>query len=274
MARSGLLISMLEKLSLFCLIGLIALVLLMWKMDGSVLEERSSFKMLELSFFCKLDWGSYIICIAETVSKKIGNLIHSMKFSLQRLLWVSINLPYCLEWHTSCLGWYSWLLLGNIREATKTQICRTVGPPFVAILETLDHCWNVVSCRYYYVRCLSELSELVPLPDSCWSCTCYSDIAVTIHISSKYVYVKNLLPHPAKIRNCLSMECFPLTYDLNGFKSRIKRNFLSVGSIVYLYVLSFICLNSVLIFSSSSSVVVTSCPVLAVQPCMEWIPIK
>ena len=34
------------------------------KMDGSVLEEKSSFKMLGLTFPSKLDWGSYIISIA------------------------------------------------------------------------------------------------------------------------------------------------------------------------------------------------------------------
>ena len=50
------------------------------KMDGSVLEEKSSFKMLGLTFSSKLDWGSYIISIAKTASKKIGALILSMKF--------------------------------------------------------------------------------------------------------------------------------------------------------------------------------------------------
>ena len=50
------------------------------KMDGSVLEEKSSFKMLGLTFPSKLDWGSYITSIAETASKKIGVLIRSMKF--------------------------------------------------------------------------------------------------------------------------------------------------------------------------------------------------
>ena len=40
------------------------------KMNGSVLEEKSSFKMLGLTFSSKLDWGS----------KKIGALIRSMKF--------------------------------------------------------------------------------------------------------------------------------------------------------------------------------------------------
>ena len=42
------------------------------KMDGSVLEEKSSFKMLGLTFFSKLDWDSYIISITKTASKKIG----------------------------------------------------------------------------------------------------------------------------------------------------------------------------------------------------------
>ena len=50
------------------------------KMDRSVLEENSSFKMLGLTFSSKLDWGSYIISIAKTVSKKIGALICPVKF--------------------------------------------------------------------------------------------------------------------------------------------------------------------------------------------------
>ena len=45
------------------------------KMDGSVLEEKLSFKMLRLTFSSKLDWGSYIISIAKTASKKIGTLV-------------------------------------------------------------------------------------------------------------------------------------------------------------------------------------------------------
>ena len=50
------------------------------KMDGSVLEEKSSFKMLGLTFSSKLDWVSYIISIAKTASKKIGAFIRSLKF--------------------------------------------------------------------------------------------------------------------------------------------------------------------------------------------------
>ena len=51
------------------------------KMDRYVLEKKSFFKdALGLYFSFKLKWGSYSISIIKTASKKIGTLIHSMKF--------------------------------------------------------------------------------------------------------------------------------------------------------------------------------------------------
>ena len=50
------------------------------KMDGSILEQKPSFKMLGLTISSKSNWGSYIISITKTASKKIGALICSMKF--------------------------------------------------------------------------------------------------------------------------------------------------------------------------------------------------
>ena len=41
------------------------------KTDGSVLEEKSSFKMVSLTFSSKLNLGPYIISIAKTAFKKI-----------------------------------------------------------------------------------------------------------------------------------------------------------------------------------------------------------
>ena len=40
----------------------------------------SCFKMLGLTVSSKLGWGSYIIFVAKTKSKKIGALIRFMKF--------------------------------------------------------------------------------------------------------------------------------------------------------------------------------------------------
>ena len=66
------------------------------KMDGSVLGEKSSFRMLELTSSW-LDWDSYIIYIAKTASKKIGALIRSMKFLFPEValyLHISTIRPY------------------------------------------------------------------------------------------------------------------------------------------------------------------------------------
>ena len=68
-------------------------------MDGSVLEVKLSFKMLGLTS-SKLDWGSYIVSIAKTASKKIGTLIRSIKFLSPEFALISINLPYAHVWTT------------------------------------------------------------------------------------------------------------------------------------------------------------------------------
>ena len=67
-------------------------------MGGSVLEEKSSFKMLGLTFSSKLDWGSYIISIAKTTSKKIGTLIRSLKFFAPEVaLYLKSTIWPCIE---------------------------------------------------------------------------------------------------------------------------------------------------------------------------------
>ena len=40
-------------------------------MDEAVLDEKSSFKKLELSFFSKLDWVPYMVLVAKTATKNI-----------------------------------------------------------------------------------------------------------------------------------------------------------------------------------------------------------
>ena len=141
------------------------------KMNGFVLEEKSSFKMLELTFSAKFDWGSYIISIAKTASKKIGALMHSMKFlspEVALYLYKSTIRP-CMEY--CCHVWPGdpsccWELLDKLQK----RICRTVSPSLDASLEPLAHHRNVASlslfCRYYFGRCSAELAQLVPLPFS------------------------------------------------------------------------------------------------------------
>ena len=130
------------------------------KMDGSVLEEKTSFKMLGLTFSSKLDWGSYIVSVAKTSSKKIGALIRSMKFlspEVALYLYKSTMRPcmeYCCHVWASALSCYLELL-----DKLQKRICRTVGPSLAASLEPLAQRRNVASLslfyRYYFGRCSS-----------------------------------------------------------------------------------------------------------------------
>ena len=192
-----------------------------------------------LTFSSKLDWGSYIVSIAKTVSKKIGALIRSMKFlspEVALYLYKSTIRPcmeYCCHVWAGAPSCYLELL-----DKLQKRICRTVGPSLAASLEPLAHRRNVASLslfyRYYFGRCSSELAQLVPLPYSRGRSTRYSDrlhdFSVTIPRCYKDVYVNSFFPRTARLWNSLPIECFPLTYDLSGFKSRINRYLLTVGS--------------------------------------------
>ena len=86
------------------------------KIDGPVLEEKSSFKMLAWTFLSKLDWGSYSISLAKTVSSKIVALICSTKFlspDVALYIYKSIIRP-CMEYY--CHIW------AGFQVSTKTDI--------------------------------------------------------------------------------------------------------------------------------------------------------
>ena len=109
-------------------------------MHGSVLEGKSSFKILGLNFSSKFDWGSYIIPVAKTASKKIGALICSMKFlspDVALYLYKSTIRPcmenYCHVW-TGAPSCYLDLL-----DKLQKRICRIVGPSLADSPEPLTH---------------------------------------------------------------------------------------------------------------------------------------
>ena len=165
------------------------------KVDGSFLEEKSSFKIVGLSFSPKLNWGSYISSIAKTAllwqnlykfcwfflckfcRQKYFNVPESYttacyysradwnglyndprsiemfsgsleNWSLDLFYKVFFSWRYSVSlqiFHTllhgtllSCLGSFSWQLLGNVGNATS--------------LQHLAHQQNVsslsISCRY------------------------------------------------------------------------------------------------------------------------------
>ena len=189
--------------------------------DVSVLEGKSSFEILGLTFSSKLDWGSYIISITKTASEKTWAFIHSMKilspeFALH--LHKSIihpSMEYCCHAWAGAPSCYLELL-----EKLQKWICRTVGPSVFDSFEPLAHHWNMASLslfyRYYFGIYSSELAKLVQLSFSWRRSTRHSDrlhdFSVTISRCFNDVYVNCFFPRTARLCNSLPIECFPLTY--------------------------------------------------------------
>ena len=159
-------------------------------MDRSVLEKKSSFKMLGLTFSSKLDWDSYIISIAKSASKKIGALIRPMKILSPEVVlylyksnirpcmkycchvWASAPSCYLLDKLLDNSYWNCWI---SYRKGYAGLLVFHLLP----LLNRLAHRRNVASLRifyrYYFGRCSSELADLVPLPYSRGISNRYSD---------------------------------------------------------------------------------------------------
>ena len=95
----------------------------------------------------------------------------------------------------------------ELLDKLQKRIYRTVSPSLAASLRPLAHRRNVASVsffhRYYFVRCSSELAQLVPLPYSRGKSTCYSnrlhDFSVTIPRCYKNVYFNRFFPCTARL---------------------------------------------------------------------------
>ena len=109
-------------------------------MNRSILEVKSSFKMLGFTFSSNLDWGSCIISIAKTASKKIAALTRSMK-----CLSPEVTL-YLYKATVRCCMEYCSVLVGdpgfNLESLDKLQK-RILGLLILHFLSLLNH-WFII----------------------------------------------------------------------------------------------------------------------------------
>ena len=139
------------------------------------------------------------------------------------------------------------------------------GPSLAASLKPLAPHGNGASLSFFYSYCfgrfLSELAELVPLPHLCGSLIgCIIFLLAFLDRYYREVYVNSFFPCTARLWNSLPAEYFPLTYDLNDFKSKVNRHLLSLGSFSATFFYDF---HIFLLF------LVTASLVMAVYSCIE-----
>ena len=135
-------------------------------------------------------------------------------------------MEYCCWYWAGASSYYLEML-----DKRQKKICRTAFLSLIAFLNSLVHSQNVASLGLY-VKCLSDLALLVPFPYSwgmsTWHCDRLHDISATIPWCYMDVCVSSFFPFLARLFPCLLVECSLLTYDLNGFMSRINKYLLSL----------------------------------------------
>ena len=111
-------------------------------MDGSVLEENLSCKMLLIYFSSKLECDFYIVSIAKTASNRSVALIRSVKFLLPvfDFYFYKSTIQACMEYWAGTPSRYLDML-----DKLQKRICRTVGASLASSLEPLALHQNATS---------------------------------------------------------------------------------------------------------------------------------
>ena len=115
--------------------------------------------MLGLTISSKFDWGSFIISIAKTASKKIGTLICSMQFLSMVALYlykstIRPHLRYCCQVWAGAPRCYLELLY-----KLQRRLCRTVG---LSLATSLGYLFLKGGLLVILINCMIFLS---PFPD-------------------------------------------------------------------------------------------------------------
>ena len=134
--------------------------------------------------------------------------------------------------------------------------------------------------RYYFGRSSSELAELFPLSYSRERYSCYFDrlhdftAIIPKQNDDNCVYSSFLCA--AKLWNFFPVECFPLTYDLNSFRSTVTGHLSFLGHFYQLFFYPFLFSIDFCFLHASYLPLFLEILYLevAVKPCMEWNLIK
>ena len=103
-----------------------------------------------------------------------------------------------------------------------------------------DPCVKIILTSTAFLVCiLYRFSKPHNRLKSCFTCQFFTHdtIEITNEVNTSHSQselsifaICTLDSRTARLWNSLPMECFPLTYDLSGFKSSINRHLLTVGS--------------------------------------------
>ena len=203
------------------------------EMNGIALPEKTSFRLLGITFTPSMDWKPYIQSIAKAASRRVGSLYRAQRFLTPETilhLYKSTIRP-CMEYCSHIWGGAPKSHGLDLLDRVQKRVVNLVGPELSAGLNPLSHRRDVASLslfyKYYNGNCSSELVNLVPCRRVTVRTTRFSERlhphAVDPPKCRTKFYQSSFFPRTAKLWNSLAVGCFPSEYNLTAFKAEVNK---------------------------------------------------
>ena len=201
-------------------------------MNGDELDSSASFTQLGLSFSSNLTWKTHIHSLAKHASQKLGFLARARGFfSSSHLLsicksQIRPSLEYCSHvWggapkSTLCL------------DKVQSKAIRLINNPnLTKSLQPLPHRRLVgdlsIFYRYFNGHCSQQIMDIIPVPLRCVRTTRSSTHSHPFQVSlpnpRTLSHKSSFIPRTCNLWNVLPSSCFPESYNLPSFESKINK---------------------------------------------------
>ena len=202
-------------------------------MNDIELPEKTSFRLLGLTFTRSMDWKPYIQSIATAASRNVGSLYRAQRsLTPGSILYLyKSTIRPCMEYCSHIWGGAPRSHGLDLLDQVQKQVVSLVGSGLSFDLQALSHRRDVASpnlfYKYYHGKCSSEFADLVPSNRVTVRSTRFSEQmhrhTVNSPMCRSKFYQSSFFPRTAALWSSLTNECFPPDYDLTAFKGRVNK---------------------------------------------------
>ena len=193
----------------------------------------ASFTQLGLSLSSNLTWKTHIHSLAKHASQKLGFLARARGFfSSSHLLSIykSQSRPF-LEYCFHVWGGAPKSTLCLLDKVQSKAIRLINNPNLTKSLQPLSHRRLVgdlsIYYRYFNGHCSQEIRDIIPVPlrrvRTTRSSTYSHPFQVSLPTSRTLSHKSSFIPRTCNLWNVLPSSCFPESYNLPSFKSKINK---------------------------------------------------
>ena len=202
-------------------------------MNGDELDTSASFTQLGLSLSSYLTWKTHIHSLAKHASQKLGFLARARGFfSSSHLLSIyKSQIRSSLEYCSHVWGGAPKSTLCLLDKVQSKAIRLINNPNLTKSLQPLSHRRLVgdlsIYFRYFNGHCSQEIRDIIPVPlrrvRTTRSSTHSHPLQVSLPNPRTLSHKSSFIPRTCNLWNVLPSSCFPESYNLPSFKSKINK---------------------------------------------------